>query len=398
MVVHRHGALRTRYVESGDGVSQQLMPEAEVPIRRFDLSRKRARRAEAVIALIEQEMAFQFDLQQTAPLRAALIRISAKEHVLVVTTHHIAADCWSMGLPFQALLDEDDPWHCGVFFQDLLDFYEWAGNFGAPGNSASDFALAGSNLADIFVDQAAGTGSVGMLDLAAARKFWHHYLSGAPHAIPLPVDDNQPERAFLDGRRMEFAVPANCFTKLQARSREFRTTHFTILFEHFCQAVKQWTGESDFLVGVPVSNRGVRGSERLIGHIGNTLALRARFREEESRAQLTRRLHQEIQQALAFQYYPFELLRDELLDPAQEPQSPLIQVRFVFQNMPDARPRNSSLILKPVQFDRGVSKYDLSLVIASHGNKLRGWCEFKSPQFSTASINGFVKQFLSNLN
>jgi hypothetical protein len=45
-----------------------------------------------------------------------------------------------------------------------------------------------------------------------------------------------------------------------------------------------------------------------------------------------------------------------------------------------------------------VSKYDLTVVIAAHGSKLRGWCEFKSPLFKQSTIDGFVRQFLDGLD
>ena len=39
-----------------------------------------------------------FDLAAQIPLRARLLRLAPAAHVLVVVTHHIAADGWSMGV------------------------------------------------------------------------------------------------------------------------------------------------------------------------------------------------------------------------------------------------------------------------------------------------------------
>ena len=151
-------------------------------------------------------------------------------------------------------------------------------------------------------------------------------------------------------------------------------------------------------MGVPVSNRTTQESENLIGHIGNTIVLRARFVAQEAPVKLIRRLHAEIHEALAYQYYPFEELTREIGEEQKDGRSPLFQIRFVFQTIPEPAVRASSLTLRPIQFDREVSKYDLSLVIAAQGSRLRGWCEHKTPLFKSSTIDGFIKQFLNDLN
>jgi hypothetical protein len=348
-------------------------------------------------------MTHRFDLRSEIPLRVALLRLAPAEHVLIVTTHHIAADCWSMGLPFQTLLDDDDPWHYGVFFRDLMAFYdEFTGHGAASDPHAAGRHAEGQHAAewersrfeDIFATIQVAQG---LQDWPKALGFWRNYLHGASQSITLPADADQPCGQFLNGRRTEFSIGRGSQSRLRQFSRENRTTDFVTLFTAFARAIRQWAGADDFLVGVPVSNRGTQAAENLIGHIGNTVVLRARLLETETPAQLARRLHEEIHAALAYQYYPFDELVKELGQEQVGGRSPLFQVRFVFQNMPEAPGRTTGLTLRPVQFDRGVSKYDLSLVIATQGARLRGWCEYKTPLFEPASIDAFIRRFLGDL-
>jgi amino acid adenylation domain-containing protein len=389
-VVQRHPALRTLYDDSGASVVPRVLPAADVPVRELQLGPD----LPDELACIEREMTHRFDLRSEIPLRVALLRLTPAEHVLIVTTHHIAADCWSMGLPFQALLDDGDPWHYGVFFRDLVTFYdEFTGHAAASGQQAA--AGEQTRFEDIFATMQVAQG---LQDWPKALGFWRNYLHGASQSISLPTDAPQPCSQFLAGRRSEFSIGRGSYAGLQKFSRENRTTDFVTLFTVFSLAIRQWAGADDFLVGVPVSNRGTQAAENLIGHIGNTVVLRARLEETDRPAQLARRLHEEIHAALAYQYYPFDELVKELGQEQESGRSPLFQVRFVFQNMPEASARPSGLTLRPVQFDRGVSKYDLSLVIATQGGKLRGWCEYKTPLFAPATIDAFIRVFLGALD
>jgi non-ribosomal peptide synthetase component F len=395
-VVQRHAALRTCYDDSGSEVIPRVLPITEVPIRMFDLRDRgdAGQRQEEALACIKSEMTYQFDLRGEVPLRIALACLAENEHVLIVTTHHIAADCWSMGLPFQALLDEEDTWHYGTFFRDLMHFYDrFTGSVEAP--SAGQKQAVTEVPVDIF---SMTREAEGLQDFPKALSFWQGYLQGASQSIHLPADDIQPCDLFLNGRRAEFAIDSQSYSRLERFSRQYQTTHFVSLFSAFIRSVRNWAGETDFLVGVPVSNRGTEASENLIGNIANTIVLRARFEEPESTAGFVRRLHKEIHETLAWQYYPFEDLVRHVGEVDESGRSPLYQIRFVFQHMPEVSPQSPGLVLRPIQFDRGVSKYDLSLVIAAQGNKLRGWCEYKTPLFKPSTIDAFVEQFLGELD
>jgi len=390
-VVQRHPALRTLYDDSGNTLTPRVVESGSVSLHIIDVDKDPTEE----LAVIRQEMTHQFDLRRELPLRVTLLRLSREEHVLIATTHHIAADCWSMGLPFQTVMDDEDPWHYGVFFRDLLKFYDAFSSHEDEQGQLPRFIDQEPGYDDIFANAQAAND---LKDLPKALGFWKNYLYGANQSLRLPTDAEQPCDQFLNGRRTEFAVGKTSYSRLKNFSREHRTTDFIVLFACFARAIRQWAGSSDFLVGVPVSNRSTLGSEDLIGHIGNTIVLRARFREKESPAQLVKRLHVEIHEALAYQYYPFEDLVCEIGAEQKEGRSPLFQIRFVFQNIPQLSAHSSRLVLRPVQFDRGVSKYDLSLVIASQGSRLRGWCEYKTPLFQPSTVDNFIQQFLKQFD
>src|SRR5262245_50333234 len=93
-----------RHAELGRPV-QIIVPQLTAPWRSIDLSglaeaERRARLSE----FLARERAERFEFSAAPLIRFALIRLSAGEHRLVVTNHHIALDGWSMPVLVQELL------------------------------------------------------------------------------------------------------------------------------------------------------------------------------------------------------------------------------------------------------------------------------------------------------
>src|SRR5262249_2670754 len=97
----RHDALRTRF-DLAAGEPVQLADDTlRVGLTRYEYDPADPRHAAASRA-IEREIRRPFDLRRGPPLRAALVRVAAKEHVLILVLHHIAGD----GRSTEIILDD----------------------------------------------------------------------------------------------------------------------------------------------------------------------------------------------------------------------------------------------------------------------------------------------------
>ncbi|WP_255316099.1 condensation domain-containing protein, partial [Myxococcus fulvus] len=98
-LVRRHESLRTTIRQTEQGAVQHIDPVASVPVSRVDLTglppEERAR--EALRRGTEEEQR-PFDLVTGPLLRVTLLKLSEREHVLVLVVHHIVSDGWSMGV------------------------------------------------------------------------------------------------------------------------------------------------------------------------------------------------------------------------------------------------------------------------------------------------------------
>jgi amino acid adenylation domain-containing protein len=98
-IVRRHEILRTTYV-ADLGTARQIIHDARpIVITPADLtSLDPAARELRVQELAKEEARTPFDLSTDLMVRARLLTLSAADHVLLFTMHHIASDGWSMGV------------------------------------------------------------------------------------------------------------------------------------------------------------------------------------------------------------------------------------------------------------------------------------------------------------
>ena len=185
-------------------------------------------------------------------LRAALLRLGAAEHVLLLDMHHIVADGWSMGVLVQelaALYGARSPARPSPLPElpvQYADFAVWQrGWLAGRGAAAAARLLAG----------------------AARRR------RRRPRAARRPA---APGRADAPARRVATrSQPASSRGEL-ARSRPARTSRrlFMVLLAAFQALLRRLTGQEDIVVGSPIANRNRAEIEGLIGFFVNTLVLR----------------------------------------------------------------------------------------------------------------------------
>ncbi len=114
MVIARHDALRTTF-SIVDGSPTQVVAKSlalNIPIINLIEIPQPGREAEAQ-RLLRDEAGRPFDLSQGPLIRSVLLRLAEREHILLVTTHHIVTDGWSVGIfhrelsaLYEAVVDE----------------------------------------------------------------------------------------------------------------------------------------------------------------------------------------------------------------------------------------------------------------------------------------------------
>src|SRR5260221_3609958 len=103
-LVARHEVLRTRFTDEGGGPQQVIDPPAPFHLTSVDATgaTSDAKFADAQ-RIVRERARTPFDLTREHLFRATLGRLTADDHVLVLETHHIVMDGWSLGIVFREL-------------------------------------------------------------------------------------------------------------------------------------------------------------------------------------------------------------------------------------------------------------------------------------------------------
>ena len=294
-------------------------------------------------------------------MRAALLRLRADEHVLLIAVHHIVSDGWSTGILLREL---------GVLYRAFVA--------GEP-SPLPELPLQYGSFASW--QRRWLTGAVLERQLA----YWRQRLRGAPGVLELPTDRPRPPVQSLRGASRSFTLPARLSAALQALAQGEGATLFMVLLAAFDAFLHRLTRQEDLVLGSPIANRNQVGIEGLVGLFVNTLVLRTDLGGNPSFRTLLGRVRETTLGAYAHQDLPFEKLVEELAPERSLSHAPLFQVLLALQNAPTAAAELPGLTLEPLEGEGGTAKFDLSLELFEDGLGLSGGIEYSTDLFDGAT-------------
>jgi amino acid adenylation domain-containing protein len=372
-IVRRHEALRTAFVSRAEGPRQVVLEGVRLPVPVIDLSALGTRSAQgaarAVGRLARAEAERGFDLSEGAPVRASVVRMAPREHVLLLTLHHIVADAWS----------------AGVLVRELAAFYR-------PGAESAGLPELPIQYPDFALWQRRWLAG-GEIERQLA--YWRRQLAGAPEVLALPTDRPRPAVATPQGRRLPVRLAPDLADAVRRLARSRGATPFMVLLAAFDVLLLRHAGEDDLVVGTPVANRNRAELEGLIGFFVNTLVLRVGVAGRPRFSELVDRVRAVTLDAYGHQDVPFEKLVAELQPRRSRSHSPLFQVMFSLQ-AGDLVPTLElpELEIAPVPLSAETTKFDLTLALreAADGG-LSGLLGFRTTLLDATTVERLLGHF-----
>jgi hypothetical protein len=325
--------------------------------------------ADRTHAELSQRLTAPFDLASGQLLRGVLVPIAAGG-LFGLSTHHIAADGWSMG----------------ILFRELAEYYE-----AFRGGREPDRALTGIDYADVTTWQVSDVASRRHLD------YWLEHLADAPEFLPLPLDRPRPGVQSFRGERVAFTVSAQTVEKLQGLGRAAGATLFMTLLAGFKVLLARVIGSSDIVVGTGVAGRSVPEVEDIVGFFVNTVVIRTRVGSDATFTEVLTMVRDAALGAYEHQETPFEVLVDNLSPQRDLAYNPLFQVMFGMQEQPEEGVRLAGCTAHRLPVDAHTSKFDLSVNISVVDGSLDCVVEYDSALFDRESIECLVGCYLSLL-
>ncbi|RKN77556.1 amino acid adenylation domain-containing protein [Streptomyces klenkii] len=339
-VIGRHESLRTVFPET-EGVPRQLVLD---PVEAWTGMKVVPVSEDGLAAESEAAARYAFDLSCEAPLRATLLRLSERQHVLVVTLHRIAGDGWSLG----------------PLARDLSTAYAARREGAAP-----DWAELPLRYTDYTLWQRELLGAGDDPGGLSARQsaYWRQALDGAPEELALPHDRPRPAVASYRGGHVPFALGPELHAGLRRVAREHGTTLFLVLQAGLAAMLSRMGAGEDVPVGFDVAGRPDEALDDLVGLFANTLVLRTDVSGDPTFTELLGRVRERAQEAYGHQDVPYERLVAALAPAPSAARHPLFQVALLLRHQ-QAEFAFPGLRTRPERPGTGTCRFDLSFSLA----------------------------------
>ncbi|HSX59394.1 MAG TPA: amino acid adenylation domain-containing protein, partial [Tahibacter sp.] len=369
-VLRRHEILRTVYRMHGGDAVQHVLPDAEIAVGFVDLrSAADAARESDLRALAVEQVERRFDLAEGPLLRCLLVGLGADDHVLLLTVHHIAVDGWSLAL----------------LVREFVALY-------AAAREQRDAAL--PELPLQYVDYASWQRrTLSGAALERSLGYWRERLAGAPAVHALPLDRPRPAQQDFASATVHWQLDAERLDAATAMAQRHGASLFMLLRAVFAATLSRWSGETDIVIGTPVSGRTHKDTEGLIGFFVNTLALRTDLSGDPDFATLLARVRHDTLGAFGNQDVPFDLVIEDLKPERSLAYSPVCQIKFVLQNQEAETLALPGLDITPLDEVSERIRFDLDLTGEEIGGKLMLSLSYKTALFERASMKRLAAGF-----
>lgn len=247
-VVARHEILRTSLVRDAGHWHQEVHPPAEVNVLVRDESATAAgSRDLRAHDLLNEVEADPFSPRDVPLLRAVVGRFGADDSVLILTTHHIASDAWSMQ----------------VIIRDFAAFYAARRGYHVPGLPDA------CQYRDFAVWQRKNSDSA----FRVAREYWRERLLGG-RILAVPCDRKLPADAADPYSVHRFEIDAELAGLSAELAKSTRSSLFVVLLAAYYLLARQMTGATDVVVPTFTSGRNMARFSDGVGPYYNFLPIR----------------------------------------------------------------------------------------------------------------------------
>ncbi len=380
-VVERHEVLRTGYLEV-DGEPCQQVRDGEQARPIFIVRESDPQQLSADLDAVARHV---FDLAAELPIRCWLFALGETDHVLLVLSHHIAADGWSVG-PLTRDLSTAYAARCARREPDwdplpaqYADYVAWQRDFlgdpDAPGSLQ-----------------------------ARQLRYWTSALAGLPPELELPYDRPRPPVSAHRAGTIEFRLGTAVQGRLVTLAKESRATVFMVLQAAVAALLSRLGAGTDIPLGSAVAGRAEEEFEDLVGFFVNTVVLRTDLCGDPTFRELVDRVRKIDVAAYEHQDLPFERLVEAVNPDRSLSRHPLFQTMLTFAVRSGAALRLGEVAAVAMYAETGASKFDLLFQLeeeygpVGEPQGIRCVIDYDSELFDHTTVEGMASRLVRLVN
>ncbi|MFC8827464.1 amino acid adenylation domain-containing protein [Streptomyces sp. NPDC057137] len=313
-LVARHEPLRTRYAMDAAGLHAVVLPVSEPHTPEVTGSAPTEpgftpdfeavdTTPPGVVGQVRAALKEGFDLASAPPARYRLIRDGGDEQLLLVVSHHIAGDGWSVRLLERDLRElieathADRPATLPVLPVRYRDAVAWQRRLLTPQVVAEQLG------------------------------HWRRTLDGVPPLV-LPGSPTRQSFRDIEGAAVETAVPADVASALLAVARDTGASAHTLFLTLWTVLLARSGGAWDFGVGTPHVGRDRTELLDVVGLFINVVVIRAGLTPDMPFRVAVERVGRVHQESIAQALVPFEQVSDAVEPDRDRSRTPVFQTLF----------------------------------------------------------------------
>lgn len=365
LLITRHETLRTTFCFLRGAIRQRIHDPQSVkdPVLHTDISDNKEK-AVVMDAVLQEEMNYIFDLEHGPLFRIRLIKLDTEEYAFCFNVHHIITDAWSMEILLREL---------NYFYSERLS------------GSVPALLPLSIQYRHYTVWQKRLFGQEEGQRLIA---YWREQLGGELPVLALVTDFPRPAVKRYEGRRARAHLDDNIRRKMLQIGRQAETGIFMVLVAAVGSLLFRYTGQSDIMLGTPVSGREHAELEQQVGCYINMVVLRCRFSGDQSFRDLLRIIEQIVLDAYMHQQYPFDQLVEELDAGGDRSRNPLFDVMITYKKLEDTIGKESRWESNDI-----MSKFDLTFQFQEGSDGISLELYYNTTLFLEERINGMLTHF-----
>ncbi|MET1177067.1 amino acid adenylation domain-containing protein [Peribacillus simplex] len=369
-VISRHEILRTTVRENAGKGYQEIKEDLYIKIDEIDLTALKPEQQSTRMLQIEEDVQSEiFEIEKGPLMTVKLVKLSEKESVLFVNLHHFIFDGWSVS----------------IFLDEWLSFYD---------SEVNEKELILENDFKQYKDFAFEQKSWLEHNIKEESLFWKTNLSGELPKLELPLDTMRTKENRTDGSSFMVELTSEELHGLKRMSFEQNSTLFMTLLTMYQSFLAKYTGQNDIIVGSPLANRMIEGTEKSIGYFVNTLPFRLKLGLEETFEEILERNTNHIIDIYDHQQMTLEKIVEVINPERNLANTSLFQTVFILQNNAKASFESEYIKLTPEVMKSKAAKFDLSLAAEEYEDKLLFAFEYNSGIFNERTIQTLAENFL----
>ncbi|VWX55473.1 Amino acid adenylation domain-containing protein [Burkholderiales bacterium 8X] len=367
-LVARHESLRSTI--SPDGTQLLIGEPGPVQLAEYDLSllapAAQARRLDEDGSAAVQE---RFLLELGPLFRASLYRLSAIDHVLVMSAHHAVCDGWSWGVISHDL---------GLLYAEQIG----AGPTPPPAARYSDYA-------EWEARESQSPQMQGHIDYWLSR-----YAGGSLPVLELPLDHPRPPVRTFSSYRIEQLLDRELIERLRKVGAQSGVSLFATLFSGFATMLHRLTAQEDLVVGIAAAGQMASEMPGLVGHCVNLLPIRVAVDGRMSFDALARASGSQLLDAFEHQTLTYGSLLKKLPIPRDPSRLPLVNVLFNVDR--DAAPNEGSfpdITVEQGTIGRRYENFELFLNIVPAAGGMQMEAQYNADLFDDATVRRWLGMY-----